>query len=350
MMGILVISLITLVLLEVVLRTLGFYKTYTEKMDGEYRSFYGDTMATWFWARGAGDSILDNKPEYTYHSKTNNYGFADKDFDSATHCHTLKGLVLGDSFAQGMGAPPDSSWPALVQAQLNGKGDSIQYRIYNCGTAGSDPFFEYVVLKEKLIKLHPDLVIMSINYSDINDCITRGGLERFHSDGTTHFSPRPWFEPLYKHVHLIRMFVHFVLRYDFSLLSSSALRSRSYAALQSIAACADSSQKLCTAHGSRFIVVLHPYLDPYDRYLKKQDILPQLMPLLEARQIPVINLFDDFRQIVNKDNYQTYSWPRDMHYTSRGYYLFASLLVHQLRMHDPDLLVLEPQTVRPCVE
>lgn len=333
-----VISVATVILLEVALRMLGFYKTYTEKMDGEYVSYYGRQMPTWFWGHHPFDSIIDNKPEYTYHTKANNYGFADRDFDTLSDGHVLKGLVLGDSFAQGMGAPPDSSWPALLESLLNDSQDSTHYRIYNCGIAGSDPFFEYVQLREKLIYLHPDVVIMSINYSDINDCMTRGGLERFHSDGTTQFAPGPWFEPLYKNVHLIRMFVHFVLRYDFSLLSPSRHEQRAKDALQQLAVCADSARVLCADHGVRFLVVLHPYLDPHDRYLQKQDILPAMMPLLQQKHIDAINLFSDFRKVVTTANYQVYSWPRDMHYTARGYDLFAHLLLQRMRSQYPTLL------------
>ncbi|MBS1593836.1 MAG: hypothetical protein JST90_05900 [Bacteroidetes bacterium] len=330
--------ILTAGLCEMALRYLGFYKTYTEKMDGEYVSYYGRHMPTWFWGRHAYDSILDNKPEYTYHSKANNYGFADKDFDTSDDHHILKALVLGDSFVQGMGAPPDSSWPARLESLLNVDTAGLHYRIYNAGTAGSDPFFEYIWLKEKLIKLHPDLVIMSINYSDVNDCITRGGLERFHTDGSTQFASGPWFEPLYRHVHLVRLFLHFVLRYDFSLLSPAQHERRSQAALLQLSDCADSAAALCSAHGMRFVVVLHPYLDPYDRYLKKQDLLPGIVPLLERRHIMSIDLFDDFRAVVSTRNYSDYSWPRDMHYTSRGYDLFARLLLQRIRKQYPLLL------------
>lgn len=333
-----VISVITVLLLEIMLRTLGFYKTYTEKMDGEYVSYYGRQMSTWFWGHQPYDSILDNKPEYVYHSKANNYGFPGRDFDTLQDKHVLKALVLGDSFAQGMGAPPDSSWPALLQGLLNSDTSSMHYSTYDCGVAGSDPFFECILLREKLLHLHPDLVVMSINYSDVNDCITRGGFERFHADGTTQFAPGPWFEPLYQRVHLIRMLVHFVLRYDFSLLSPAQHEQRSQAALQQLAACADSTQRICTAHGARFLVVLHPYLDPYDRYLQRQSLLPGMVPMLRQKGIRVVNLFDDFRKVVSVSNYQTYSWPRDMHYTSRGYDLFAHLLLERVRQQYPELL------------
>ncbi|MBS1685223.1 MAG: hypothetical protein JSS76_10725 [Bacteroidetes bacterium] len=330
--------ILTAAFCEITLRYLGFYKIYTEKMDGEYVSYYGRHMPTWFWGYHPYDSILVNKPEYTYHSKANNYGFADRDFDTSDDPHILKALVLGDSFVQGLGAPPDSSWPARLEGLLNGNTDSLHYRIYNAGVAGSDPFFEYIWLKKRLINLHPDLVIMSINYSDVNDCITRGGLERFRADGTTQFAPGPWFEPLYKNIHLIRMFLHFVLRYDFSLLSPAQYERRSRAALAALADCADSAAVLCSAHGVQFLVVLHPYLDPYDHYLQKQDLLTGIVPLLDHKHVSVIDLFGDFKAVVSTGNYRDYSWPRDMHYTSRGYDLFAHLLLQRLHRQYPALL------------
>jgi lysophospholipase L1-like esterase len=335
------IAVITLLLLEVTLRTAGFYKTYTEKMDGKYVSFYDKKMPSWYWMPRPSDSLIDVKPEYTYRSKTNSTGFRDQEFDTTNDRHIIKGLVLGDSFVQSLGAPADSTWPHLLEQVLNSN-DSIKYRIYNCGASGSDPFFEYTVLRDKLLKLHPDLVVMSINYSDVNDYITRGGMERFRPDGTTVFSKGPWFEPIYKHCHLVRLLLHFVLRYDFSLLSPSAHDAKISEALTKLADCADTTAALCARQRVRFLVVIHPYIDPYDRYLKKQERLPELTVLLQKKNVAVINLFDDFSKTITEANYKTYSWARDMHYTSKGYELFAHFLAKEMKNKYPELL--NPET------
>lgn len=335
------IAVITILLLEVALRITGFYKTYTEKMDGQYVSYYGKTMETWYLMHHPSATMIDDKPDYTYRSKTNSTGFRDGEFDSTNDDHIIKGLVLGDSFVQGLGAPADSTWPHLLEQVLNSN-DSIRYRIYNCGIAGSDPFFEYVLLRDKLLKLHPDLVIMSINYSDINDYITRGGMERFRPDSTTAFSKGPWFEPIYKYCHLFRLLLHFVLRYDFSLLSPSVHETKVGEALTKLANCADTTASMCASQHVRFLVVIHPYIDPYDRYLKKQDRLPELAGLLQKKNIPMVNLFDDFGRKITEANYKTYSWPRDMHYTSKGYELFAYFLAAQIRAKYPEIL--NPET------
>ena len=336
------------VLLEACLRIGGFYYTYTEKMDGQYVSYYNAIRPSWYYETPRPyDSITDMKPEYNYLSLTNNYGYRDRDFDTNNDAHVTKMLVLGDSFAEGMGAPQDSTWPHLLENLLNQQ-DSSKYRVYNCGAAGSDPFFEYVMLRDKWIKLKPDKVIMSINYSDINDYITRGGMERFRPDGTVAYNKGPWFEPLYKRSHVARLFVHFILRYDFSLLSPSEHADKVKEALDKIADCAASARELCKSKNIAFLVVLHPYIDPYDRYLKKQDQLPLIEKLLRKGNIEVINLFEDFAKRVNESNYQTYSWPRDMHYTSQGYDLFAHLLWRRINTDYPDLLKKQTDNSQPA--
>ncbi|MCW3127496.1 MAG: lipolytic protein family [Bacteroidetes bacterium] len=339
------IAVITIILLEVVLRIGGWYYTYTEKMDGIYRSYYYQKMPTWYWRAQPYDSLIITKPEYSHRDKANNYGFRDADFDTVNNRHGVKALVLGDSFVQGLGAPKDSTWPGLFETMLN-TADSGRYRIYNCGAAGSDPFFEYVLLRDKLLKLKPDVVIMSINYSDINDYITRGGMERFRPDGTTVFAKGPWFEPLYKRSHLARMLLHFVLRYDFSLLSPWAHKGRVAEALNRLTDCADSTRRVCAEHQVKFLVVLHPYIDPYDRYLKRQDQLPAMEGMLRDRGVAVVNLFDDFGKVITEANYATYSWRRDMHYTSRGYALFASFLKKETEAKYPAYLKPEDQSIK----
>src|SRR4051812_48879867 len=76
-----------LILLEVTLRIAGFYYTYMEKMDGHYKSYYHATQPSWYWGYQPYDSIIDRKPEFTYRSRANNFGFRDRDFDTTASEH-----------------------------------------------------------------------------------------------------------------------------------------------------------------------------------------------------------------------------------------------------------------------
>jgi lysophospholipase L1-like esterase len=328
------IAIITLALLEVSLRVAGFYYTYTEKMGGGYTSYYNTVLPTWYWEYHPYDSIIDSKPEFSYRDRANNWGFRDRDFDTTEGGHITKVLVIGDSFVQGVGTAADSTWPRYLQRRINGA-DTGRCRIYNCGVAGSDPFYEYVLLRDKLINLHPDMVIMSINYSDIHDYITRGGMERFRPDGTCAFKKGPWFEPLYRRSHVVRLFVHFVLRYDYSLLSQPAHEAALKDGIGKISDCAIAAQKLCTERHIKFLTVIHPYLTPYDRYVQKQDELAAIGVNLRRKNIPVVDLMGDFSRVINRSNYEEYSWPRDLHYKAKGYELFAHLVLENLRKADP---------------
>ena len=71
------------------------------------------------------------------------------------------------------------------------------------GVSGSDPWYAYTQLRYQLLPLHPTHVIMAVNGTDITDIIFRGGMERFHADGTTHYRKGPvveFFFPLLKAV------------------------------------------------------------------------------------------------------------------------------------------------------
>jgi len=66
----------------------------------------------------------------------------------------------------------------------------------NGGVSGSDPFYSYYILRYKLLKYHPDLVVLTINKTDFDDFVCRGGDERFLSNGKIQTKSRPvieWF-------------------------------------------------------------------------------------------------------------------------------------------------------------
>lgn len=85
-------------------------------------------------------------------------------------------MCLGDSFTECMGSTGDSTFEHL----LAWGNDSLE--VMNCGMAGSDPFFEYKLFEDKLLKYKPDDVFVFVNVSDIFDVMTRGGFERFRTD------------------------------------------------------------------------------------------------------------------------------------------------------------------------
>ncbi len=71
---------------------------------------------------------------YPLHS-INSLGLFDSEKDIKA-----KIIILGDSFTQGLGAPPDSSFPFILEKL-------IKQPILNAGLSGSNPIFENNLLK-----------------------------------------------------------------------------------------------------------------------------------------------------------------------------------------------------------
>lgn len=342
-----VLSVLFLVLLEVALRLTGAYKTTTEKAEGKYVSFYGRELPSWYYQREpyAGNDVTElhlnakelkkRGMEFYYPIFSNSWGFRGADFDTIADKDKKRFLVLGDSFVEGVGTPADSTWTKLLQNFLQ-KGE-VNTSVYNCGISGSDPFYEYVLLRDKLLLLKPQTVIMSVNYSDLNDVITRGGFERFKPDGTTQYKAAPWFEPYYKRFFIVRLWLHLVLRYDFSLLPPEKLEVETQSALISIADCILKTDSLCQANDITFLLVLHPYLNPLDPFIARQNEIQKIEALL-PESIRTINLFAPMLNKTDKSNYKQFAYPIDMHFKPKGYQWFAQLVADEIMEKYPELL------------
>lgn len=322
-------------LFEGLLRVLHIYETPFEQHTGKYTSYYETVLQTHYPTFKPNDTSTSTG-EFVYKTTTNSDGFREMEFDSIRNSKKKKILILGDSFVAGVGSSGDSTWPALLQNYFNQNLDSFQ--VINCGIPNSDPIFETKLYEDKLYKLQPNLVILSINYSDINDLITRGGNERFKKNGTTVYRKAPWFEPFYEYSRTIRFFLHAMFQYDFNLISSSDFSMEATTATKNIERSLKQLNNFCRSRNTKFIVVIHPYLDPYDEFLEKQQVVLSIDSLLKKDSIAFVNLFPMFQSKVGKHNYKEYAWPVDKHFTPRGYDLFAQLLYDILLSDYPYLI------------
>lgn len=326
---------LTLLLFEIILRITGFYNTVNEKRGGTYLQQYNQIIPTWYWMHNPHDSLRYYTSEFSFASVANNYGFRDQDFDTSAHPTSKRILVIGDSFVEGIGANANETWPHQLELLLNTQtNDSVI--IYNCGVAGSDPFYEYVLLRDRLIHFHPDVIIISLNYSDVYEYIVRGGMERFLNNKTVRHNNSPWFENAYRHVHIVRFLFHFIFRYDYSLLSPDEHWKAYNTFITKASETLILANKLCTANGIQLLVVIHPYLSSNDRYLKDQKRLTKINDILKTNSIKTISLFDAFDKSTNKNNAYLYAWKEDKHFTAEGYRLFANILFGQINQEYPN--------------
>lgn len=307
---------------EIVLRTTAL-RTYTENRGGYYQSPYQPQHKTWYHIRAANETIILESPEYSYSRTTNSLGFCDQEPRLSADTSEFRILALGDSFTEGDGAAADSTWPKFLERSLNSQIPAQKITIINAGVSGSDPFFEYVLLRDKLLQYDPDLVIVALAY-DLNDVAVRGGMERFLSNGELRYREAPCLETPYALFYMVRLFVHNVLGYD-QLLRSKATqlidKERGVSLLKSI---------VCTmilyADERKLPLLFAVCPQKSEIKARKYEYWDQLIPEIKKKYTPVTDLLDYYLNDVGIDssNYTAYYWPQDGHHKAKGYQAFAA--------------------------
>jgi len=187
--------LVAAIFLEATLIVTGLNKTYMEQRAGVYQSPYDQNMGNYYNVRIPYDTVLLKSPEFVFPRIVNSLGHSDKEWSKVKDSAVIRVLTLGDSFTEGDGAPVDSAYPILLESILRSKGHNIE--VLNAGVAGSDPFFGYRNLKDRLLAFDADVVVQTI-YSDdlLFDIPLRGGMERFVNDSVIRLRQGPWWEPI----------------------------------------------------------------------------------------------------------------------------------------------------------
>ncbi|MCW5906333.1 MAG: hypothetical protein KIS94_00600 [Chitinophagales bacterium] len=230
-------------------------------------------------------------------------------------------MIFGDSFTESMGAPTDSAYPQLVQHLIRSSGDSTT-QVINCGTAGGDVFTEYMLLKGKMLKYRPDVVIVTFNSTDLYEFTVRGGFERFKPDNKVEYRTPPWFEPIYARSYLVRVVVHDILKYDSRFLRPTEAVAMDSLSIKNNIAVIDSFRALCSTINCQFGMVFHPM---QNEFLEETEYgNAPIISYCRKQQIPYIDNFDCMKNAgINSKNIHTYYWPIDGHYKVKGYEVMA---------------------------
>ena len=189
----------TLGTLEIAVRSTGYFKTYTERVGQKYLSYYDIIYDSWYCVNQPSDTFLLDHEEFQYEYITNSLGLREREIDWSD-TNEVRLVIFGDSFTEGVGAPYDSTYPREIERILIK--DEYNASVINAGVNGSDPFYSFHLLKDKIISNNPTHVIFCCNRSDIEDHLFRSGFDRFRSDGTTVNTEAPNIKPLYKNSHL----------------------------------------------------------------------------------------------------------------------------------------------------
>jgi lysophospholipase L1-like esterase len=321
-----------IIILEILLR-FGLKRNvnYMEANKGWYLSQYTNDHASWYYVHFPGVTFVECKKEFQFEYQVNSEGLLDWRHSKAKATGEFRIVALGDSFTEGVGAEQGSSWPAKLEHVLNEGQSDRKFTVINAGISGSDPFFEYVLLRDGLLQYRPDLVIVAVNDSDTSEFTVRGGMERFQPGGRVVYRKGPTWEWLYSLSFITRVVVHDILGYNLNLRKRSGWMKDMMAAKERIHSCLRSFNDLAAREGFRLLVVFHPM---HWEIAVRQMVLSDLAARLRAEPgAEVLDLLEYYlqKERISQVNSSKYYWRIDQHHNAAGYAAFARGVAWKLR-------------------
>ncbi len=312
-----------LLLMEGILVGFGMGDTYMELIKYGYVSRYGANTEKYYRLFRPEETFTTTRPEFEYTRKCNSLGIPDKEWPVAKKNGEKRILILGDSFTEGVGAPADSSYPAILRSIYNTVDTNIT--IMNAGIAGNDPCVSFVTYRDILRKYHPDIVVQSLSSNDMDtDLATKGGLERFQQDSTVKFRDAPWWEPVYALSYVSRVFFHAAGYNQLLIKTPFSSNEKKQLDIKAIDLFKQYS-KLISQEGAKLIVVLQPDESTVDdqRYSYDMSYITKEISTMKATEVhdmlPFYTAYFKTKNISHKDYY----WQQDHHHNSRGYTVMA---------------------------
>ena len=305
--------------------------TYPELNGGFYRNPFASQMGR-FHVYLPGQSVEAAKYEFTHRRVASSIGLTDGELPAAKRSGEYRIVALGDSFTEGVGTPADGTWVRVMQRALAARYPRIAVTTYNAGVSGSDPINEFVLLKEKLLPLRPDLVIVATNASDVNDTVMRGGRERFLPDGRVRYREGPAWEPVYAASYVARMVAHNVLGYNRVLIRHANMAEESASAVATLAATFDDFERLCRAEGIGLLVAMHPVLNEAASGAYDPSFAQLARALRERPNINVVDVLGEFSRdgTITTQNAAEFYWKRDLHHNPRGYDALGNVIARRV--------------------
>ena len=101
--------------------------------------------------------------------KYNSYGFRGDEFEKEKPHDMYRIFTVGGSTTFGVGANGDETWPANLQKIINKEITEKKIEVINFGAYGAKSESEYILIKNKIISLNPDLIIMYDGWNDFQD-------------------------------------------------------------------------------------------------------------------------------------------------------------------------------------
>lgn len=261
-----------------------------------------------------------NNDEFEHYRKTNSLGLCDIEpqVKLDTNIHTIIGL--GDSFTEGWGTHADSTWLKFLERKIS-TNSKLQYQFINAGVGGSDPVFEYVLLRDKLLKYKPNTVILALGY-EIQEMLIRGGLERFQKDGTLKYRDKPFWYRLYKISGIFRIFARNFITNQM-LIPKSLIETEERIAIYNMQSIILLFEKMSEIFNFKFVLVIYP--EHWEVVNKKYDYWAETINFAQQNGIITVDLLKFYTDSVQMDdsNISNYYWMKDGHHNAKGYEMMA---------------------------
>ncbi len=317
--------------LEVILRTdpFNYLQSRNEINDHDYLNPFKIAEKTIYHVNSADVCFNHNMPEFNYKTCYNSLGIRDTEHSIEKPNDTYRIISLGDSFTEGIGAPFDSTWWKLLEGLLNEHSDSLQYEAINGGVQGSDLYFSYVLLRDKLIQFTPDLVILCINASDIGDISIRGGMDRFNHNMVSYKKKAPWWLSFYVKYYTVRIIVYHFVSKDYIFRTQQEVIADDQFAMNEISKGLLLLNNFCQDRKTKFLAVFHPMISEIET---GNNIFAPAISYCDSMGIPYLNLYKNFIDLKKngKAELESYHWKLDGHYTPKGYSFMANEIFQAL--------------------
>lgn len=315
--------LLIILALEIFFRIIGLYDGFSlyDPVTGKYLSRYDSKYASCYQVpTGPDETNRHITSEFKIMYRANNLGFRDNS-DYLLQKKHIRIITIGDSFTEGVGASNDSLWQKHLAGNLIQQlQDTIE--VWNCGTAGADPCYSYVLLRDKLFQYKPDLVILTVNDSDVDDITFRGGLERFLENCNVQFNEKPLLENIYQYCYVLRYPIRSICGFDFipSWDRIEHLKSVNDKLISTV----DSIYQLCEKNGAAFLIVFCPR--ETDITMKREYRFHSLRKYVEGKY-NYVDVRDKFKLYgIDSKNVRKYYWEKDFHFNNAGYYQFSQAI------------------------
>jgi len=276
-----------------------------------------------FFINDPGTSSEIKRPEFNYTHHYNAWGLRDHAFTTTKNSHEYRILALGDSFVEGMGTSDDSTWVKQLEWMLNKNRSGLNYTTLNGGVIGSDLFFSYELLKRCLLKYKPDLVILNLNSTDVNDIFLRGGPERFDTNGNYYPKTGPWWEFYFGTSFIVRAITLHALHYSWNLVTAEEQAKIDTKIIAQISKKLNDYQALANEEHFKFLLTLQPLQNE----LNDSSFVSRLRVAADINKIDLTPALADSIKCEH-GNKALYYWPLDGHFTGRGYNAEAAIIYH----------------------